>query len=137
MSLIPIDSRQNFGTLSNKWCQCSFIFYYCTSYIAAFLLSDTVIYLPDILHGRSLLWPAFLTSLEFMLLILRQRFYNLLLCFFFWTRVIQKTSIPSTEKCDMLILGAGLEFKFWSLLSKEMHFKKKKPLKKKMKIKVQ
>ena len=37
----------------------------------------------------------------------------------------------------MLILGAGLEFKFWSLLSKEMHFKKKKPLKKKMKIKVQ
>lgn len=45
--------------------------------------------------------------------------------FFFWTRVIQKTSIPSTEKCDMLILGAGLEFKFWSLLSKEMHLKKK------------
>ena len=44
---------------------------------------------------------------------------------FFLTRVIQKTSIPSTEKCDMFILDAGLEFKFWSLLSKEMHLKKK------------
>ena len=56
--------------------------------------------------------------------------------FFFLTRVIQKTSIPSTEKCDMFILDAGLEFKFWSLLSKEMHLKKK-PLKNKMKIKVE
>ena len=107
----------------NKWCQCSFIFYYCTSYISAFLLCDTVMCLPDILHGRSLLWPTFLTSLEFM--ILGESFYNLLLCFFFsWTTVIQKTSIPSTKKCDMLILDAGLEFKFWRLLSKEMHVKK-------------
>lgn len=59
--------------------------------------------------------------------------------FFFWgggTRVIQKPSIPSTEKCDMLILDVGLEFKFWSLRSKEMHLKRK-PLKNKMKIKVQ
>lgn len=73
-----------------------------------------------------------------MLLILGESFYNLLLVFFFWggTRVIQKPSIPSTEKCDMLILDVGLEFKFWSLRSKEMHLKRK-PLKNKMKIKVQ
>lgn len=73
-----------------------------------------------------------------MLLILGESFYNLLLVFFLGggTRVIQKPSIPSTEKCDMLILDVGLEFKFWSLRSKEMHLKRK-PLKNKMKIKVQ